>query len=478
MKTCFGYIRVSTPKQGTGVSLEVQKDDIANAAKQRDLHITEWFVEVETASRAGRPIFNAMSGRLKRGQADALMLHKLDRGSRNMTDWGDVSRLLDQGVEFHIATDPTDFNSRAGRFIADMLAALAADFSRNQREETIKGLRGRLKQGLFPFRPPLGYLSGGRGQPKPPCPDTAPVVARMFDLYATGDYSYEALREESFRLGLRSHNGGKISLHGMEKLLSNPFYHGLIRIERTGEEFPGIHEPIVSKRLFDKVQQVRRYRGSPKVTQHQHLFVGLFRCHLCDAPLVPERQKGRVYYRCQKKSCPMTCIREDRLGTAIRAKLASLQLKPDVRQQLIEDWEKGTVLQRLIKLRRSLSAKIEEREAKKGRLADLLVEEAIDVQTHKMKREEYDFELQQLRSELADLPEPNAVKTEQERRIEHMAELLSVYEGADRTGKRELLRDTFVTRTANQTEIYMELMSWAELHLNVEPFSQAKVPQF
>ncbi|MEM9358671.1 MAG: recombinase zinc beta ribbon domain-containing protein [Pseudomonadota bacterium] len=261
----------------------------------------------------------------------------------------------------------------------------------------------------------------------------------------------------------------------MEKLLSNPFYHGLIRIERTGEEYPGIHEPIISKRLFDKVQQVRRYRGGPKGTQHQDLFVGLFRCHLCNAPLVPERQKGRVYYRCQKKSCPMTCIREDRLEAAIRAKLASLQLKPGVKQQLIEDWEKGTVLQQLIKLRRSLAAKIEEREAKKGRLAELLVEEAIDVQTHKMKREEYDFELQQLRQELADLPEPSELKAERERRIEHMAELLLVYESADRTGKRELLRDTFATRTASQTEVFVELMSWAVLHLDVEQLSGEKV---
>lgn len=465
MKSCFGYIRVSTPKQGEGVSLEVQKDDIAKAALERGLNIVDWFVELETAAKTGRPVFNALASKLKRGQAEALMVHKLDRSSRNMTDWGAVSRLMDQGIEFHIATEQIDFTTRSGRFTADMLAAIAADFSRNQREETKKGLRGRLKQGLFPYRPPLGYLAGGRGKPKPNCPETGPIVARMFDLYATGDHSYESLRHEAHRLGLRNHNGGLISLHGMEKMLSNPFYYGTIRIERTGETFQGVHEPLIDKGLFNKVQSIRRTRSGAKVTRHKHLFVGLFRCSLCSAPLVPELQRGHVYYRCHLRTCKMTSIREDRLDHEIRAELARLELTREAADEMVRSWKASDLADELSLQRRSITAKIEDRETKKARLADLLLEEAIDMETHKLKRDEMDFELSQLRLRLEELPDPQSVRRERGKFLDWMSNLVHLYDSSDRAGKRQLLRETFSRRLADKSAIKLELEQWANAKL-------------
>ena len=46
MKPCFGYIRVSTLRQGEGVSLQEQKDAIIACAALRNLHIIEWFEEL------------------------------------------------------------------------------------------------------------------------------------------------------------------------------------------------------------------------------------------------------------------------------------------------------------------------------------------------------------------------------------------------------------------------------------------------
>lgn len=55
MKQCFGYIRVSTQKQGEGVSLEAQKDAITAFASRQNLTVTEWFEEKETAAKSGPP---------------------------------------------------------------------------------------------------------------------------------------------------------------------------------------------------------------------------------------------------------------------------------------------------------------------------------------------------------------------------------------------------------------------------------------
>jgi site-specific DNA recombinase len=464
MISCFGYIRVSTQRQGEGVSLEAQRTAIEQCAQQRGLLVTEWFEELETASKAGRPIFNNMIGRLKRHHAEALVVHKLDRSARNLRDWNTVSELMDHGIAFHIATEPIDFSTRGGRMTADFLAVIAADFSRNQREETKKGLTGRLLQGLFPFKAPLGYLDQGRGQPKIPCPVQAPLVQTMYELYQTGEYSLKSLKIEMELRGLRNHFGTPLSLHGVEKILSNPFYHGQILIVRTGETFDGIHEPIITRTAFNKVQAIKSQRCGPKVSKHKHAFVGLFRCASCIGPLVPERQRKNVYYRCHKQDCSMATIREDRLDDAICRELRNLELTPESIQEMRAQWQAGSIADDLSVQRRSVAAKIEDRQSKISRLADLLIDQAIDKVTYDAKKKELGFELSQLQAQLDALPNPKDIRHEREEYIDRMKQLVSTYEMASATEKRLLLRNTFESRRADQQRVELKVRPWVGVH--------------
>lgn len=101
---------------------------------------------------------------LRGGKAKGIILHKLDRGARNLRDWAAIGELSDQGVEIHFVNESLDLQSRGGRLSADIQAVVAADYIRNLREETRKGFYGRLKQGLYPLRAPLGYLDQGKGK--------------------------------------------------------------------------------------------------------------------------------------------------------------------------------------------------------------------------------------------------------------------------------------------------------------------------
>ena len=92
-----------------------------------------------------------MIAALRKGQADGLVIHKIDRSARNFGDWAKIGELADAGIDVHFATESLDFRSRGGRLSADIQAVIAADYIRNLREETIKGINGRLKQGLYPF---------------------------------------------------------------------------------------------------------------------------------------------------------------------------------------------------------------------------------------------------------------------------------------------------------------------------------------
>lgn len=337
MKQFFAYIRVSTAKQGEhGVSLQEQHDAIAKYGIRNDLKIIDWFEERETAAKRGRPVFNRMLKLLRQGKADGVIIHKIDRSARNLKDWADLGELIDQGIEVHFANESLDLHSRGGRLSADIQAVVAADYIRNLREETRKGFYGRIKQGLYPLPAPLGYLNKGKGKQKEPDPVKAPLIRTAFQLYASTRYSLDSLVMEMARLGLRNHRGGKVSRNGLSHLLNNPFYIGLIRLARTGETFPGSHEPLIPKSLFDRVRCVLNGKTSTRTLRHDFVFRRLLACKLCGYSLIGEIQKGHTYYRCHTKDCPTTCIREDAVEEQVHHTLSPLQFDQEEREYIQE----------------------------------------------------------------------------------------------------------------------------------------------
>jgi site-specific DNA recombinase len=128
-KKYFGYIRVSTAKQGEkGVSLQEQKDAILQYAQRYGLSISHWFEERESAAKRGRALFTQMMKQLQRGNARGVIIHKIDRSARNLKDWADLGELIDVGVEVHFANESLDLNTRGGRLSADIQAVVASDF--------------------------------------------------------------------------------------------------------------------------------------------------------------------------------------------------------------------------------------------------------------------------------------------------------------------------------------------------------------
>lgn len=313
-KTYFSYIRVSTQRQGqTGTSLAEQQASIERYARSWDLKIVKRFEERETAARQGRPVFLEMLKALRRGKADGVIIHKIDRSARNLKDWADLGSLVDAGMEVHFAGESLDLSSRGGRLSADIQAVVASDYIRNLREETKKGIYGRLRQGLYPFPAVTGYKDCGKGLPKKPDPAQAKLIKRAFELYSDGNWGLIALAEKLYQMGLRNRNGRKITINGLSTILHNPFYMGLIRIEKTGEFFSGIHRPIISKKLFDKVQMVLAGKNIKKQNRHFFTFRRKIRCRDCQNRLIPERQKGNVYYRCHTKGCQKHTLKEEKV---------------------------------------------------------------------------------------------------------------------------------------------------------------------
>ena len=101
MPKFFAYIRVSTSRQGEGVSLLQQRDAILRYAERAQVSVIRWFEEKETAAKRGRPLFSEMLKLLEKGHAAGVIIHKIDRSARNLKDWADLGELIDRGIDVH-----------------------------------------------------------------------------------------------------------------------------------------------------------------------------------------------------------------------------------------------------------------------------------------------------------------------------------------------------------------------------------------
>ncbi|NKE66864.1 recombinase family protein [Ramlibacter sp. RBP-2] len=383
----YAYIRTSTIRQGTeGVSLEVQRSDAERLARLKGVEIVKLFCEMETAAKQGRRQFAQMMKELRAGAAEGLILHKIDRGARNLREWSDITDLIELGVKVYFVHDALDLTTRGGRLTGDMLAAVAADYIRNLREETKKGIVGRLKQGLWPFGAPVGYVNNGKGQAKTIDPIKGPLIRTAFKLYATGDYTLKALRKELHARGLKAPAGK----NALGVILSNPFYVGKLVLRSSGEAFPGIHEPLVDQALFDEVQAALAGRFRRKPGKHFFLYRRAIRCDSCGQWLAGERQKGHIYYRCHTKACAGTSFREERAHEAVELGLRRLSLfmqtcpglEPVLREAIAERSRTKDATMQMLLVKRG---KLEER---LSAAADAVIDGLLDRETFLSKKNE------------------------------------------------------------------------------------------
>lgn len=460
MKSLYAYIRVSTTKQGEhGVSLQEQRAAIERYALQHGVDIAEWFEEVQTAAKRGRPVFSRMLRLLQRGKAEGVVIHKIDRSARNLKDWADLGELIDRGIQVHLAAESLDLHSRGGRLSADIQAVVAADFIRNLREETRKGFFGRLRQGLYPLAAPLGYLDQGKGKPKIHDSVKAPLVKTAFDLYASNRYGLNDLVAEMNARGLRNRLGGRVSLNGMSRLLSNPFYTGVIRLQ-SGQTFAGVHEPLIPSRTFSRVQEVLRGKTNTKAFVHDFAYRRTLRCAFCGQTLIGEHQKGHAYYRCHTPGCETKTVREELVESSVTSVLSLLRLNSNELAFLRQTAETflASKAQDRTTLRESLELRLGNIRARIARLTDALIDDAIGRDIFEERKAVLFMERADVQRQLADLTGALAARAG---RLREYLELLSnvrlQHEFANPLEKRELLAEVTSNRTVSRKTVVIEL---------------------
>jgi len=460
IKKVFGYIRVSTQKQGAGVSLIEQKESIIRYAEKHQLEIIHWYEELETAAKQGRPVFTIMMNLLQSGKASGVIIHKIDRSARNLRDWASLGDLIDSGVDVHFAHESVDMHARGGRLSADIQAVIASDYVRNLREETLKGLYGRLKQGIYPFGAPIGYINKGGGAVKIVDSVRGPLIQKAFELYANQGYSLDVLAIEMSKLGLKNSKVGKITTTNLSRILNNPFYSGMMKIK--GKLYQGNHEPLISPKLFESVQGILNGKTNSKIIKHNFLFRRLIKCNNCKYSLIAEKQKGKVYYRCQTKVCPTKTIREELIENSLVESLNKFDFNG------CENLELGNLLneykanwsQNKDGLIESIKMEQGKLNARLDKLTDAYLDNLLDKEAFESRKESILIDLQNNKLKVGKLNiDKELIFKEIQEFLELVKSLKNSYLNAITEEKQKILKSIASNLTINQNNLMITMKS-------------------
>jgi site-specific DNA recombinase len=319
-KAAVVYARVSSKEQEKeGFSIPAQLKLLREYAAAQGFVVAQEYVDIETAKQTGRAAFGEMVAYLKAHSALRVMLvEKTDRLYRNLKDWVTIDEL---DTEIHLPKEGVVLSreSRSSeKFMHGIKVLMAKNYIDNLSEEARKGMQEKAEQGIWPTKTPLGYrnVAGPDGKKIIATdPAVAPLIARLFETYATGRLSLKEAAKEARSWGLSyPRTGNKVPVSTVHTILHNRLYSG--DYDWNGRRYSGRHDAIVSRELWEQVQDVLDGRHARKTrrTKHDFAFSGLITCGHCGCALVGEIKKQRyVYYHCTgfRGKCPEAYVREE-----------------------------------------------------------------------------------------------------------------------------------------------------------------------
>jgi site-specific DNA recombinase len=300
--------------------------------------VAQEYVDVETAKQTGRAAFGEMVAYLKAHPSIRVMLvEKTDRLYRNLKDWVTVDEL---DVEMHFPKEGVVLSreSRSSeKFMHGIKVLMAKNYIDNLSEEARKGMQEKAEQGIWPTVAPLGYrnVAGADGKKIiEPNPESAPIISRLFEWYATGTLSLKEAAQKARAVGLvYRKSGAPVPVSTVHATLRNRIYMG--EFDWNGRVYQGKHQPLVTRDLWERVQGVLdgRHAKKHRRVKHDFAFSGLIACGHCGCSIVGEIKKQRyVYYHCTgyKGRCEDPYVREEVIGHRFSQILGRLTFDEEV----------------------------------------------------------------------------------------------------------------------------------------------------
>lgn len=327
------YARKSTESEERQIlSIDSQVKEMLQIAEREGLEIAEIRRESHSAKATGqRPVFNEIINDIRLGKFSGILTWAPDRLSRNAGDLGKLVDLMDEKLLIEIRTFGQRFsNSPNEKFLLMILGSQAKLENDNRGVNVRRGLRMRCEMGLRPGVAPTGYLNEKRTDRK--ChaiidPERAPIIKKMFEKVANEKWSGRKLYHWlKFEINFKSRGNKNMALSNIYIILQNPFYYGVFEYpEKSGNWYTGKHEPIITKELFDMVQEQLKRDHIVRSEIKEFAFTKFIFCGSCGSGVTAEEKYKKLkdgttarylYYGCTRSKnlhCKNGYIREEEL---------------------------------------------------------------------------------------------------------------------------------------------------------------------
>lgn len=182
--------------------------------------------------------------------------------------------------------------------------------------------------GWRPGVAPLGYMNRAFGGVNDIIldPERSDLIIEAFQKAGYERWSGRRIKSWLDEQGFTNRSGKPISVSQILVILNTPFYYGKFQYPEAPDApwYKGAHKPLVSKELFDIVQETR---GVNKGVWGSKTFAfrGLLKCGRCTADITAQDKfktlksgdvKRFVYYNCTRRkdpNCAEKYVNEDRL---------------------------------------------------------------------------------------------------------------------------------------------------------------------
>lgn len=260
-------MRVSTAEQELeGYSPEFQKEQLLEQVKRKDYKgwVTkpDWhFYEQASGSQIeGRKQLQKLIDLVKKGDIDLVLVWKIDRLSRNLSDLLFLFEEFDKySVGFASMKEDLDFTGAIGKLIFQIFGALAEFERENIKMRTEEGRRASALAGNYTAGTiPYGYANipnpSGKGKKLALIPEEAKIVRRVFEWFIQGDKNAAWIAGELDRLGIPKGQANT-------RVQGTKWREFTIRSMLGSEEYRGIH---ITNRYYLVSKKPRRHAVRPK----------------------------------------------------------------------------------------------------------------------------------------------------------------------------------------------------------------------
>lgn len=313
------YTRVSSDSQIDNTSLDDQLKKGKEYCERRGIEfVKEFREEGESAELADRTSLKEALNycSLKKNEITYFIVFKFDRFSRSVENHHMIKAILSRsGVKLLSMTEETP-DTPAGRLTENMLATIAQFDNEVRTERCINGIKAKLKQGIWVYYSPIGYMKdpnfkGSGAKPDIPDPDKFEIVREGWKMMLTGRYRSKDILEFFHKKGLKNKHGNKLIRQSISKIFHNKFYAGILSVDSFGIEQKGLHEPMITLDEFYAVQAILAQNNNGNQVKHlgynpDFPLNKTIKCSNCGQFMTGSwsKKKGRFgYYACRRADC-------------------------------------------------------------------------------------------------------------------------------------------------------------------------------